>query len=212
MQAQPAQIVGHAARAIAFRWLTQKGGHMLAQRGVAKPLGQEDEQAQRLKQGHHALIAEGQCRGALAVDDLGLVDLIEQRFAKLTILGDALHLQHAAVGGEADGPQSGQVVQAPADGEIAAVVDRGLGAQGPILLALPSCKMHDRDTFGFGELLDSGHEGLAHRRHQCGRCHHRPAVRAEEPNHPAAGLHPRLVGIEVEPVDALDVQLHLVLK
>jgi len=86
MQALSAQIVGHPSRAVTFRGFAQRCGDMLAQRGVAKPVGQEDEQAQCLKQGHHALIAEGQCRGALAVDELRPVDLIKQCFAQLTIL------------------------------------------------------------------------------------------------------------------------------
>ena len=109
-----------------LRRFAHEFGHMLAQGGVAKSIGKQDEQAQRLEQGHHTPIAECQGRGALSIDHLRTVDLIESRFAELSVLGDFLHRQHAAVGGEADGPQGRQVVQASADGEIAAVVDRGL--------------------------------------------------------------------------------------
>jgi hypothetical protein len=37
-------------------------------------------------------------------------------------------------------------------------------------------------------------------------------VLAEEPNNPAAGLQARLLGVEVDPVDPFDVQLHFVHK
>ena len=35
---------------------------------------------------------------------------------------------------------------------------------------------------------------------------------AEEADYTAAGLQPRLIGVEVEAIDPLDIQLHLVLK
>jgi hypothetical protein len=78
-------------------------------------LGQQHEQAQRLEQGHDPGIAERQRRGTLAVDDTGTVDLLEDRLGEVAVLTDALHLQHAAVGGKADGPQRGQVAQASAE-------------------------------------------------------------------------------------------------
>ena len=45
-------------------------------------------------------------------------------------MADGLDAQEASVGGEADLPQRGQVVQPFTDGEVAGVVDGGLGAQG----------------------------------------------------------------------------------
>jgi len=63
-----------------------------------------------------------------------------------------------------------------------------------------------------GERLDRSHEVPAHRRHQGRRGHHRTAVPLEEANHPTAGLQSGLVGIEVQPVDPLDVELHLVFQ
>jgi hypothetical protein len=48
----------------------------------------------------------------LAIDDLRLGDLIEHPLGQAAVLGEGLHVQQSAVGGKADGPQGGQVVQA----------------------------------------------------------------------------------------------------
>ena len=71
---------------------------------------------------------------------------------------------------------------------------------------------HDLDAFALGEPMDLGHESVAHRRHQRRRGDHRPTVVLEEADHTAAGLQPWLIGIEIEPINALDIQLHLVPK
>jgi hypothetical protein len=48
----------------------------------------------------------------------------------MTVLANGFPLQQASVGTKANRPQGGQVFQGTADGEIAGVVDGGLGAQG----------------------------------------------------------------------------------
>ena len=104
---------------------------MAAQGGVAKPLGQQDEQAQCLEQSHDPGVAEGQGGSALTVDDTGVVDVLEDGLGEQTVLTDALDLEHAAAGGKADGPQRGQIAQASAEAEVAGVVDGGFGARVP---------------------------------------------------------------------------------
>src|SRR3982750_1510987 len=52
------------------------------------------------------------------------------------VVAESLDAEQAPVGGEADLPQRGQVGQSLADGEVAGVVDRGLGAQCPSLLVV----------------------------------------------------------------------------
>jgi len=47
------------------------------------------------------------------------------------VVAEALDAEQAPVGGEAELPQCGQVGQPFGEPEIAGVVDRGLGAQGP---------------------------------------------------------------------------------
>jgi hypothetical protein len=134
MQSQPAQIVGHAPRRIGFERYAEQLGDMAAQCGIAEALGQQNEQAQRLKQGHDPGIAERQRRGTLAVNDTGTVDLLEDRLGEVAVLADALDLEHATVGGKADGPQRGQIAQASAEAEVAGVVDGGFGPQRAFLL------------------------------------------------------------------------------
>lgn len=87
---------------------------------------------------------------------------------------------------------------------LAAVpLPQGLGA---LVLALASLEADQVDVALAGEGLDGGHEAARHRGHQ-GRGGHRAAAHlAEEPGRPARGLQQRLVEIEVEPVDALDLQ------
>ena len=50
-----------------------------------------------------------------------------------------------------------------------------------------------------------------HGRHQRRRGHLRPPVLREKIYHPGPGLQPRLIRIEIQPVNALDSQCHLVL-
>ena len=54
----------------------------------------------------------------------------------MAIRAEGLDVQQTSIGGEADRPQGGQVVQPLADGEVAGVVDRGLGAQRPSFLVV----------------------------------------------------------------------------
>jgi hypothetical protein len=49
----------------------------------------------------------------LAVDHLRLGDLIEYPLGQEAILTEGLDLEQPTVGGKADGPQGGQVVQIP---------------------------------------------------------------------------------------------------
>jgi len=73
---------------------------------------------------------------------------------------------------------------------------------------------HHLDAMTLGERLDRSHEVPAHRRHQGRRGHHRPPppVPLEETDYSTASLQPGLVGIEVQPVDPLDVDFHLVFQ
>ena len=58
MQSQTPQIVSHLARAPLAGIAAQQRSEVLAQFAIAKAMGQEDEQQQRLHQGLHARIGE----------------------------------------------------------------------------------------------------------------------------------------------------------
>ena len=67
---------------------------------------------------------------------MGLVTLVERVLADGAVVADCLEVQQTSVGLEADLPQSGQVVQPLGDGEVAGVVDDGLGAKSAPLLGV----------------------------------------------------------------------------
>jgi hypothetical protein len=55
MKTQSPQIISHPARTIRFRANPQPLRHMIAQVGIAKPLRQQPDQTQRLKQSHETV-------------------------------------------------------------------------------------------------------------------------------------------------------------
>jgi len=75
-----------------------------------------------------------------------------------------------------------------------------------VIFALALSKVHDFHPFAFGKRLHRRGELSRHRRHQRGRSHLCPTMPLEERHHPASGLQARLVEVEIEPVDAFDVQ------
>ena len=134
MQAQPAQVIGRAPGGVGVGGHPQGLGHPGAQGGVAESFGQGEEQTQGGEQRQDPRIIEVQAGGALAGDHLRLGDLIEHPFGQEAVLADGLDLEQPTVGGKADGPQGGQVGEVPSEPEVAGVIDRGLGAQGPAFL------------------------------------------------------------------------------
>ena len=60
------------------------------------------------------------------------VDRLKGGFREHAVVAQSLHIEEPAIGRKADGTQSWQVAKAPADAEVVAVVDGGLGAQRPV--------------------------------------------------------------------------------
>ena len=77
----------------------------------------------------HVGIGEAEAGGVLAAMADGAIDGLEGGFGEHAVVAETLDVEQAAIGGKADLAQSGQVDQAPADGEVAGVIDRGLGPQ-----------------------------------------------------------------------------------
>jgi len=134
VQAEPAQVIGHASGRVGIDGDGERLGHPFAHGGVAETFGQPQKQAQDLQQGQYPAIIEAQASGPLVVADLRVGELIEHPFGQGTVLAEGLDLEQTAVGVEADGPQGGQIDEAASDAEVVGVVDRGLGAQGPAFL------------------------------------------------------------------------------
>src|SRR3989454_10264004 len=90
----------------------------------------QGEQTEGLHQREDAAIAEAEARGALGVDDDGLGDGVKVIGADPAVVAQMFDAQEAPVGGKADLPQGGQIVERTTDLEVIRVVDGGLGAKG----------------------------------------------------------------------------------
>lgn len=109
---------------------------MLAQVAVRKATRQKTKEDQSAQERKHTSIAEAQCGRALATDADGLLDSSERGFADRAVVTDTLDVEETSVGGEADLPQSGKVLQSFADLEVAGVVDDGFGPERSSLLVI----------------------------------------------------------------------------
>ena len=80
---------------------------------------------------------------------------------------------------------------------------------GEVVLAFLA-EVHQVQAVRLSEVVDVRDEGLGHRIHQRGRGELITPVPDEEDRHPAAVLQPGLIDVEVHPVDALDLQHHVI--
>ena len=133
---------------------------MLAEIGSSEALGELPEQDDGVQEGVSVLIGEAQAGGTLATCDDRAIDCLEGILAEDAIVAEALDLDKPAVGGKADLAQLGQIGQTFADPEVIGVVDRGLGAQGPVfLVVLPDPRALVIDVQRWGDVL--GHDAGA---------------------------------------------------
>src|SRR5216683_5157064 len=136
VQAQAAQLVGDGALGDRFRIAAGQGGELLAQIVRAKALCKLAEQDDCMQQRVDARIGKAQARGTLAAGRDRAVDALKGIFRQDAIMADMLDIEQAVVGRKTDFAQLRQIAQTPADAEIVAVVDGGLGAQGAVFLVV----------------------------------------------------------------------------
>ena len=91
----------------------------------------------------------------------------------------------------------------------------GVGAPGQVfahhlVLALPLREVQQRHVVGCGEVVDVGDELFGHRCDQGGRGDREPAMAHQEPDDLAGALQLRHEDVEVHPVDALDLEPHMI--
>src|SRR5882672_6059244 len=109
---------------------------MLAQVGVGETSGKKTEEDHGAEQCQDARVTECECSGVLAVALNVVMDLLERVFADRAVMADSLDAEEASIGGEADFPQGGKILELSADGEVAGVVDGGLGPECAALLVI----------------------------------------------------------------------------
>src|SRR5229473_4558085 len=137
MQAQATQVVGDAAGGVLARLMPEQCGEVLANILVGEGSPDEEEEEQDIEQGLNPWIGEAQRRGTLVVDGDGSLQVLEGCLADEAVVTDALDVEQTPVGGKADLAQFGEIVDASADGEVAGVVDGGLGSKSlPLLVVL----------------------------------------------------------------------------
>lgn len=84
--------------------------------------------------------------------------------------------------------------------------------QHEVLFAFPFAKRHQRHALPLGESLHISDEGIADRLHQRRRRKRRPAMKPKEVRHASIILQPRLIDVEIHPVDALHLQRHMLVE
>lgn len=121
--------LGHGARVFA-----KQRGEVVSQVAFGESLGQEtkDHQGHELRLGGGMVEAQG--GSTLTIDDDRAAHLDVGTGSGGGVSADSLDAKQASVGGEADLPQGGKVVQPAVDAEVTGVVDGGLAAKRPVLL------------------------------------------------------------------------------
>ena len=131
---------------------------MVAQIGCSGSLGELPEQDEGMQERVDARIGEAQARGALAARRDRAVDGLEGVFGEHAVVAQTLDFEQPSIGRKADLAQLRQIVQTLADAEVVAVVDGGLGAQGPVFLViLLDARVLVVDVQGRSHVL--GHDG-----------------------------------------------------
>ena len=121
----------------------QQWGQVIAQVPVGEPVGLEPGDGDGGQQRVDAWVTEAQGGDALPVDGCRCGDAVEDFLADHRVVVDAFGAEESPVGAEADLPQGGQVAQPLPDPKVAAVVDGGLGPDGPAFLVvlLDACRL-----------------------------------------------------------------------
>jgi hypothetical protein len=81
-----------------------------------------------------------------------------------------------------------------------------------VILALTLTELHHRNLLLFGEALHGGYEGFGHRVHQSRGSELVAAMKTKELRHATFALQHRHVDVEVHPVDALQLEGHMILE
>ena len=79
-------------------------------------------------------------------------------------------------------------------------------------VAITLLEMHNGNVVLLGEDIDGLAEPVAHLFHHRGRGDHHAQVTPHEAHHLARGLEVRHVGVQVDPVEALEIEHHMVIE
>ena len=111
VQPQATQVIRHAAGGDRRAARAQEQHELRFELRVRKPAGEQAKEDERAEECLYARFAEAERRGALAVHDGRLMELLKHRVAHGAIMTEAFHLEETPVGGEADAAQGREIVR-----------------------------------------------------------------------------------------------------
>ena len=88
----------------------------------------QGKETEHVHQREDSAVSESQPGGALVVDDDGVAHGVEVVFTDQAVVAQLFDAQEAPVGGKADLPQGGQIVERATDLVVVGIVDGGFGA------------------------------------------------------------------------------------
>src|SRR4051794_3417347 len=136
VQAQAAQVIGDASRRELARFKPEQWSKVLAEMAVSECALDENKQQQDMQQPLHPRVGEAQCCRALSIDHDSPLQVLERCFADEAVVADALDVEQTPVGSKADLAQFREIFDAPADIEVAGVVDGRLSSKRLSLLMI----------------------------------------------------------------------------
>src|SRR2546426_1015233 len=129
LEAEPAQVISHAALGVALGAGVEERADALAQRAIGDAHRRGGEGAQGSEEGHGAWIAPAQGGGALTIVHRGEHDALDGLGGDGAVLRHALEGQQAVVDVPAQCPQARQVAQVATDLEVVGIIEGCLGAE-----------------------------------------------------------------------------------
>ncbi len=103
---------------------------MLAQMAVRESSLDENKQKEDMQQALNPRVSKPQgCRTLIAHSDSSL-HVLERCFTDEAVMADALDVEQTSVGGKADFPQFLEIFDAPANVEVASIIDGRFGSKG----------------------------------------------------------------------------------
>ena len=136
VEAESAQIIAHPARSDVRLSQPEELRNQWPQFFIGESFGLEAEQNQHGQKCLDARVSEAEGGSTLILDLDRLLEFLEGLGTEVAIVGDLFHLEDTPIGGEANLPEFGQVVQPAADPKVIGVVDGRLGAQSPAFLVI----------------------------------------------------------------------------
>jgi hypothetical protein len=109
---------------------TQQWSDVLSKVSVGETTGQQMQDKDGGEQGSYSGVVQSQRRGALVVDALRTVDVLELSFAERRVVAQLLDVEQTSVGPKTDLAQTREILELATDVEVVGIVDDCFGTEG----------------------------------------------------------------------------------